>query len=114
MSQHTLNTDTREGRPVVVQAGWDETHHGFFLVVQDERLSKLQGRFIFSTLRRPESERFPGCFDCLEVVLTELGIVIPPEMLDEIREDGRVHAGPKRVVWTPGGVRHGHEYWEVQ
>jgi hypothetical protein len=114
MSQHTLNTDTNAGRPVVVQAGWDEKHHGFYLVVQDERLSKLKGRFIYSTLLLPESKRYPTCFDCLADVLVRLGIVVPPEMLEELHEDARVHAGLKRVVWTPGGVRRGHECWEVE
>lgn len=109
MSQHTLNIETRAGRPVLVQAGWDQSHGGFYLVVQDERLSKLGGRFIYSNLTRPENDRYPECFDCLEEVLASLGIVVPPEMLDEIREDGRARAGLKRVVWTPGGSRHGCE-----
>ncbi len=90
MSRRTLKTVDGEGRPVQGVLGWDRIFGGYHLSVQLEDGSDDPSP-VYDHLKT--AEPFPSSLDQYEVALTEMGIVLPDEMLDDLLDDCRRNAG---------------------
>ena len=90
MSQHYFDTVAKD-KELRILAGWDRPLQGFFVVVMDS-----DGEVLASNLERPVSH--PKDFNALLPLLDQFGVVLPPEMVEEIIDDGASNMG-NRVVW---------------
>lgn len=98
MSRHVLNT-TLNTRPVEVSAGWDRPLQGFFLtVLYLDTPDDIDYEFAYCNLDTPDP--WPFTFDPFEAVLRDMGIELPPAMIEDIRADGRANMGNKVREWT--------------
>jgi hypothetical protein len=89
MSQH-LATATLDGRPVEIVAGFDRRLGDYFLQVIDERNDML-----YTSLQEPLLDWTD--IATLRTKVAELGLRLPPQLVDEVEGDGRRRAG-NRIV----------------
>jgi hypothetical protein len=106
MSIHCINTRTRNGVTVVVQAGWDEALGGFALLVYPEGASSgdAEPSCYYSNLDlMPGVPLGKGCVE-MYANLTRLGIDLPSSMRSAILRDRSVGMANKRVLWDSKGA----------
>lgn len=99
MSQHSFHTAHRE-RPVQVLMGWDRPLSGYFLVVERLDTEDDDERYLYSNL--DEEISHPPSVEPFLKVLQELGIKVPPEMIEEVQADGMRNVGNKIVRHVMG------------
>jgi hypothetical protein len=113
MSIHCINTQTRDGVSVVVQAGWDESLGGFALLVypENDRGAAPGSSNYFSNLDlMPGVPLGKGCVE-LYSNLTRLGIDLPPSMRSAILRDRSLGTANRRVLWDAKGVVRDVRTW---
>lgn len=108
MSQHCFTTQL-DGQPVEIIMGWDRPMQGFFMTI--ERVHAPRGTHddapVYCSLRDPDLAGTRGITLSLthfERKLAALGLQVPPQMLQEICEDGGANAGNRYVCYDLAGV----------
>lgn len=109
MSQHTC-TVFHQGLPVTILMGWDRPLQGFFMDIQwlEGSDDEDDDHYLYSNLDDPALDRFAGLPPDLEhfiCILRALGLVIPAQMLLELRCDQLDNVGNRWVCHD--AVGHG-------
>lgn len=96
MSRHHVHTEYA-GRPVVVVAGYDRPTKEFFLqVLAEDDDTQAEEVVVYSSLHDPQ--RAWRAFQTLNEVVAELGLNLPPGLLDAVNHDQAMNAGNRIVV----------------
>lgn len=96
MSRHHVHAECA-GRPVVVVAGYDRPTKELFLqVLADDGDTRAEEVVVYSSLHDPQRDW--RAFETLNEVVTELGLKLPPGLLDAVVRDQAVNAGNRIVV----------------
>lgn len=125
MSQHQVETVTKDGQGVTVTLGWDRPLGGYFALVEKKAVKLVAGAaqtqlrsdaaedgegdespYVYCNLDDPElldSYGMSPDLDYFVGVLGQLGIAVPGTMLDEVRRDGEVNAGNRYVLYDAAG-----------
>lgn len=98
MSQHYFDTE-RQGEPIRVLLGWDP--QCFFMVVERIQPEPDQEDYLFLSWQDAPPEQRSLAF--LEIKLEELGIEVPPQMLDEVAMDQAFDRSERMVTYGPDG-----------
>lgn len=101
MSQHLYQSDYR-GQPVTILMGWDRPLQGFFMVIE---LQQTEG-YVYCNLDDPELLAFGGFADNLDHFgrkLAELGLSVPPVMIEQIENDAAGNVGNRHVIYGCDG-----------
>lgn len=96
MSRHHVHTQLA-GCQVLVVAGYDRPLRELFLqVLSDDGTGQAEEDVLYSSLLEPQRDwRDLGT---LTQALAELGLALPPGMLDAIRADQVLNAGNRMIV----------------
>lgn len=112
MSQHYFSTE-HEGEPIQVFMGYDRPLDGYFMVIEKEIESEngedddKDDALIYSNLFEECSH--PNNLDGYLAVLTAKNIVVPQQMLDEIKQDFLHRVGNKVVYHTLDNGQYSRE-----
>lgn len=96
MSRHFFNT-LHAGKPVQVLMGYDRPMAGYFMVIEYVKTPEEDedDGYLYSNLYELESH--PRSLSGYLTTLSELGIVVPSEMISKIEADGNANMGNKDV-----------------
>lgn len=98
MSQHRLVTSAIGADKVEVLIGWDRPLSGFFAVVSTPGCGDDEGSTLYSNLdERLTRDVHPKDFDFFLPRLAGLGIVLPEDIVEAVKQDGVENAGNKCV-----------------
>jgi hypothetical protein len=101
MSQHYFFTQ-HQGEPIKVFMGYDKPLDGYFMVIEKEEDSDNDDEdddgLLYSNLFEEYSH--PNNLDGYLAVLKTMNIVVPQQMLDEIKQDFLHRVGNKVVYHT--------------
>lgn len=96
MSRHHVHTEF-DGRRVVVVAGFDRPTKELFLqVLPDDGDTQDDEVILYTSLHEPQRDWRD--LDTLNEVVAELGLSLPPGLLDAVRSDQASNAGNRIVV----------------
>ncbi len=101
MSQHYFQTSFA-GTDIHILMGWDRPLQGFFLVVQK---GDVEEDIIYSNLEDKALKgcRLPKSIAYFEGKLVELGLRVPPKMIEEIKKDAATGVGNRLVRYDANG-----------
>jgi hypothetical protein len=121
MSQHYFNTQ-QAGNPVKVLLGWDRPLGHYFMVIEkiaaavatesasaapqcededDDEDDDYDDGYLYSNLN--ERDPFGLSLDHFRGVLSELGILVPEQMFEQIEQDKAMRVGNRHVWYQPDG-----------
>lgn len=126
MSQHQVDAVTKDGQSVTVTVGWDRPLGGYFAMVEKKAVEiehedvavdvadedeDEESPYVYCNLDDPELAESYGMTKDLDYfvgVLERLGIAVPAQMLEALRQDGQVNRGNLHVRYDDAGnaVRH--------
>lgn len=93
MSQHVFAT-VHQGERTEVTLGWDASLQGFFMVI--EKPSDIDAPFWCNLIDAEVTH--PKTLEPFLKVLEELGIILPLEMIEEVKCDGVENVGNKQIM----------------
>jgi len=98
MSQHRLRTSAIGAHSVEVLIGWDRPMSGFFAVVSTLDSDDDEGGTLYCNLdERLNQDVHPQDFDFFSPRLAALGIVLPEDIVQAVKQDGVETVGNKYV-----------------
>lgn len=111
MSAHLLRTRTAESpaRDVLVQTGWSEKEGRFYLLIRElpEGQDGPAGKVLFTSGGQRVATAEGRDFSRFLVVLGEMAIRLPSEMLSAVILDSQGDARERGVTWLASGKRAG-------
>lgn len=102
MSQHVFESQ-HQGKPISILMGWDRPLQGFFMVIEVDGSED----YLYTNLDDPKLAPFhglPASLDHFIKKLSELGLVIPARMVQEIQDDAFANVGNRYVRYAPDGT----------
>src|SRR6184192_2861709 len=102
MSQHFFHTQ-HEGRPIRVLTGSDRPLQGHFLVIEYLDTDEM----LYSNLDDPvivACDGLPRTMSYFLVLLQELGVSVPRNIIDAVQLDQLANAGNRQVEYDGHGV----------
>lgn len=100
MSQHCFETE-HQGEPIRVLLGWDRPVNDFFLVIERTEPEQDQDDYLYVSRHDAPLEHRSLAF--LEVKLSELGIEVPSQMLDQVAVDQAFGLADRMVTYLSDG-----------
>lgn len=103
MTQRILNSQTAAGQSVQVMMGWDRPLRGYFLNIFLTDVSDEEEDVLFTNLELPPSASHPQSFDPFIAVLTNFGITVPLNVLQDLAEDKALNRGNSVTTYSQQG-----------
>jgi hypothetical protein len=103
MSQHVIDLTTNDGKELTVMMGWDRQLQQFFLTVEQKQDDDKEPVYLYTNTNDPDAWGVDD-LDYFHVMLLELGLDVPPQMLEQIELDRILKVGNRFARYLPDGT----------